>query len=128
MKIKITFKHLDHTEALDQKITEKTNKLKKFFDGNVDVHWTCYVQDGKQFADILLFGSNFEYKARASSDSLYKALDMAIKKIVTQVEKRKSKWKDHMHHKHDEQLKHLIQDNTVLVKVDEDEFYYEESA
>ncbi len=128
MKIKITFKHLEHTEALDQKIQEKTNKLKKFFEGNIDVQWTCWVQEGKHFADVHLFGNNFEYKARAESDSLYKTLDLAIKKITTQVEKRKSKWKDHMHHQKNEQLKYLVQDHSVLVKVDEDEFYYEESA
>ena len=29
MQIKTSFKHLEHTEALDQKIQEKSEKLKK---------------------------------------------------------------------------------------------------
>ena len=37
MKIISTFKQLEHTEALDQKIEAKSQKLKKFFDGNFDI-------------------------------------------------------------------------------------------
>ena len=32
MNIKISFKHLDHTEALDEMIQKKTQKLEKYFE------------------------------------------------------------------------------------------------
>ena len=128
MKIKITFKHLEHTEALDQKIIEKTAKLKKFFEGNVEVQWTCSIKDGKQVADIHLIGSNFEYKATGESDSLYKTLDIAIKKIATQVEKKKSKWKSHLHHKHGDQMKKIMQTSVPEENAEEEASFGDESA
>jgi putative sigma-54 modulation protein len=106
MKIVSSFKQLEHTPALDEKIKSKSQKLKKFFDGNVEVHWTCYVRDdGAHCADIKLLGPNFEYHAGAHSEKLYKSLDLAINKIEKQVSKKKDKWKNHISHKHSPSLK-----------------------
>ena len=101
MKIVSSFKHLEHTPALDDKITSKSKKLKKYFDGNFEVHWTCYIRDdGKHCADIKLLGPSFEYHAQAHSEKLYKSLDMVVSKIEKQVHKKKDKWKQHISHKH----------------------------
>ncbi|MBD65022.1 MAG: ribosomal subunit interface protein [Halobacteriovoraceae bacterium] len=101
MKITSTFKHLEHTEALDQKIQAKSQKLKKYFEGNFEVQWTCFVRDdGAHCAEIKLLGPSFEYHASAHSDVLYKTLDLAINKIEKQVHKKKDKWKNRISKKH----------------------------
>lgn len=106
MKITSTFKHLEHTEALDEKIQSKSNKLKKFFDGNIELHWTCYVRDdGAHCADIKLLGPSFEYHATSHSDTLYKSLDLSVNKIEKQVIKKKDKWKKHLSKKHQPSFK-----------------------
>jgi len=106
MKIINSFKQLEHTPALDEKIHAKSQKLKKFFDGNFEVHWTCYVRDdGAHCADIKLLGPSFEYHASAHSDRLYKSLDAAVNKVEKQVSKKKDKWKSNISHKHHESVK-----------------------
>lgn len=106
MKIVSSFKHLDHTPALDEKIESKSQKLKKFFDGNFEVHWTCYVRDdGAHCAEIKLLGPSFEYHATGHSETLYKSLDLAINKVEKQVSKRKDKWKNKISHKHQPSVK-----------------------
>ncbi|MBL7664924.1 MAG: ribosome-associated translation inhibitor RaiA [Bacteriovoracaceae bacterium] len=95
MRLKISFKHMEHTPDLDEWIHAKTEKLDKYMDGNIDVQWTCYVNSGKHFAEIKLIGPKFEYHAKADSDSMYKTLDLVVDKIETQLKKKKSKWKDH---------------------------------
>lgn len=40
MKIVSSFKHLEHTPSLDEKIERKSQKLKKYFEGNFEVFWT----------------------------------------------------------------------------------------
>ena len=53
MKIVSSFKHLEHTPSLDEKIQSKSKKLQKYFDGNIEVQWTCYVrEDGEHCSDI----------------------------------------------------------------------------
>lgn len=106
MKIVSSFKHLDHTPALDEKIQAKSQKLKKFFEGNFEVHWTCSVRDdGAHCAEIKLLGPSFEYHAAAHSETLYKSLDMAVNKIEKQVSKKKDKWKNRISHKHQPSVK-----------------------
>lgn len=118
MKIKISFKHLDHTTTLDQKITEKSQKLKKYFEGNIDVHWICSVKEGKHHADVHVFGNHFEYFASSHEDTLYKCLDQAISKIGKQVVKKKTKWKDKIHHNGDH-LKNIIQASAPETSVED---------
>lgn len=122
MKIISSFKHLEHTPALDEKIHSKSQKLKKFFEGNFEVHWTCYVRDdGAHCADIKLIGPSFEYHAAAHSDQLYKTLDLAVSKIVKQVGKKKDKWKKKISHKHQPSIK-----DRQLAQGEWDEKYWED--
>lgn len=107
MNVTITFKHLEHTPALDERIREKSTKLDKFFGGNLDVKWVCWVDEqGAQWAEIVLHGPHFECFARASSDSLYKSLDQVMHKAERQVEKHKSKRREHLHTKESQKHKH----------------------
>src|SRR5690554_7220556 len=101
MKIVSSFKHMEHTPSLDEKIEKKSQKLKKFFDGNFEVHWTCSVGErGRQQAEVKIVGPSFEYHASASAEKLYKALDMVIQKIQRQVSGKKEKWRNHISRKH----------------------------
>ncbi len=98
MKITISFKNLEHTNALDSRIRSKTEKLKKYLNGNISVKWTCSINEGFHYADIDLTGPTFSFHAKARSENLYKTLDLAVAKIEKQLSKQKSKWKDHIHH------------------------------
>jgi putative sigma-54 modulation protein len=101
MKIVSSFKHLEHTEALDQQIEAKSQKLKKFFEGNFEVQWTCFIkEDGSHCAEIKLLGPQFEYHASAHAENLYKSFDLVINKIEKQIHKKKTKWKGHISQKH----------------------------
>lgn len=121
MKIVSSFKHLEHTPALDEKIQSKSKKLQKYFEGNIEVHWTCYVrEDGAHCSDVKVLGPNFEYHAGAHSESLYKTFDQAISKIQKQVHKKKDKWKQHISHKHQDSLK-----DQQLAQSEWDEQYWE---
>ena len=124
MKIISTFKHLEHTPALDEKIEMKSQKLQKFFEGNFEVHWTCYVrEDNQHCADIKVIGPAFEYHAGAYSESLYKTLDLAINKIEKQIHKKKSKWKNHISNKHKAGVK-----DQQLAQSEWDEKFWQEKS
>jgi putative sigma-54 modulation protein len=106
MNVTISFKNMEHTPAIDDKIQSKSKKLEKYFEGRVDMKWTCYVEQGKHFADINLVGPHFDFHATADSDNLYKTLDLAVDKIEKQVQKKKDKLRGgKIHHKHDASIK-----------------------
>lgn len=120
MKIVSSFKQLEHTPALDEKIQSKSEKLKKYFEGNFEVHWTCYVRDdGAHCADIKLIGPTFEYHASAHSEMLYKSLDLVLSKVEKQIHKKKDKWKSRISHKHAPSVK----DRQIALLEEDEQFW-----
>lgn len=97
MKLKISFKHLDHTPALDQRIKEKSEHFEKYFEGNVQVQWVCWVHDNEHWAEVKVHGPKFDFFAKASADNMYKTLDLCVEKIERQFEKQKYKYMNKMH-------------------------------
>ena len=125
MKLKISFKHLDHTPALDERIKEKTEKLEKYFEGNLKVEWTCWVHEDKHWADVKVHGPKFDFFAKASADNMYKSLDLVIEKIERQMDKQKEVMKNKLHHdrfntpKYQEIQKKIRDENEVAQELDE---------
>jgi putative sigma-54 modulation protein len=97
MKLKITFKQLDHTPALDERIREKSEKLEKYFQGNISVQWLCWVEDNKHWAEIKVHGPKFDFFAKACADNMYKSFDLVIDKMERQIEKQKDMKRNKMH-------------------------------
>jgi putative sigma-54 modulation protein len=98
MKLRITFKHLEHTPALDERIKEKSERFEKYFQGNVNIHWVCWVKGDKHWAEIKVHGPRFDFFAKACADNMYKSLDLAVEKMERQVEKQKELMRDKLHH------------------------------
>lgn len=92
MKITISFLHLEHTQALDERIREKSLKLAKYFNDKGTMKWNCYVKSGLHYAEVTYHAQSFEYHAKAHSDSLYKTIDIVLEKIEKQVIKKKEKF------------------------------------
>ena len=59
MKLKISFKHLEHTPSLDQRIKEKSEKFEKYFQGNTSVQWTCWVHHEEHWAEVKVHGTKY---------------------------------------------------------------------
>ncbi|HLE11826.1 MAG: ribosomal subunit interface protein [Bdellovibrionales bacterium RIFOXYD12_FULL_39_22] len=120
MNVTITFKHMEHTPALDERIREKSKKLERYFHGNSNVKWTCYTKEGKHFSEVDVSGARFSYHASAGSDNLYKSFDLVIGKIERQVEKKQQIGKDHIHH-HAEKNKEVVILDPDMAWTDHDE-------
>lgn len=87
MKCNITFRNMEHTPALDEKIKDKTKKLNKFFHEDASIDWVCWVQKNEHFAEVKINDGKKHINAHASSDNLYKTVDQIIEKVENQVGK-----------------------------------------
>src|SRR3990167_1686547 len=105
MKIIITFKHIPHTQTLDKMIRHKTMKFRKFFSGNTRVNWICYSNEGIHYSEVKVIGPHFVFHAEASNRMVSKTFDLVLEKIEKQFRKKKTIWKNHIHHKHFPPLK-----------------------
>jgi putative sigma-54 modulation protein len=97
MKLTISFKHLDHTPALDQRIQEKSEKFEKYFQGHTSIQWFCWVQGNNHWAEVKVHGPKFDFFAKGCADNMYKSLDIAVEKMERQIEKQKDIKRNKMH-------------------------------
>ncbi len=123
MKLKISFKHLKHTPALDERIKEKSEKLSKYFEGNTSISWVCWVHGDEHWAEIKVHGPKFDFFAKACADNMYKTLDLCVDKIDRQFEKQKDIFKNRLHKGSSESPKY----KEIQARIrDEDEFQKKE--
>ncbi|MCB9060294.1 MAG: ribosome-associated translation inhibitor RaiA [Halobacteriovoraceae bacterium] len=86
MKFVISFRHMEHTPALDELIKSKSQKLEKFIkDENAELHWTCWVENKTQIAELTLRNHKQDFAAKAQTEDLYKSVDEVIKKMDKQL-------------------------------------------
>ena len=97
MKLKISFKNIEHTPSLDTKIEQKTQKLTKYFNGHTEVQWTCSTSKHGHKAEVKIIGPAFVFHATGKAGSLYQCLDIAVAKIDSQIKKRKEKLRNRLH-------------------------------
>lgn len=85
MDINITFRHMEHTPALDELIKKKTEKLAQIATGAQRFDWTCDVDNKVHRAELQSHINGKDYVAHSESDDLYKAIDLVVKKFKNQL-------------------------------------------
>ena len=85
MKCTITFRNLEHTNSLDQKIKEKSKKVNMHLGNNAEIEWVCWVEDKSQIAEVKVHDGRRNFLAKAESNSLYKTMDQVINKLTNQI-------------------------------------------
>jgi len=118
MKIVTSFLHLEHTESLDERIAEKSEKLKKYFHDKGVLKWSCYVKNDIHYAELSYHAPHCDYHAKAKSDNLYHSLDLVIAKLEKQLYKKKDKF-NKIHREHSE-LSILDREQAWTLRDDED--------
>lgn len=89
MDIQVTFKHVDHSDSLRDYAVEKSEKLKRYFDGKMHLIWT-FDKDGGDFtAHVHVMGNHMDFFAEARANAAYPTVDMVISKIEKQIKKHK---------------------------------------
>lgn len=102
MRIIISGRHLDVTEAIRDYAEKKIGRIKKYFDSIIEIDVTLSVEksksEGEQHtADVLVFANGKKLKARATESILYAAIDEVTDILENQLKKYKEKLKSRQH-------------------------------
>ncbi len=90
MEVKISFRHMDSSPTVEEKIQQKCQRLKKFFAGDFQVSWIC-TADKLPKSDVSVSGEGINCHASAENDSLGKTLDLVLEKLEGQLAKQKGR-------------------------------------
>ena len=95
MNLKISYKHLESTGGIDEVTRKKSEKLKKYFKGKLNLNWNFTVEKQSHIAHCHLTGDHIEFFAEATTTSLYSAIDEVVHHLERQVRKNKEQITSH---------------------------------
>jgi putative sigma-54 modulation protein len=110
MRLNITFRNLEATDALKQYASEKIERVHKYLDRAGEAHVVLSLERHLQHADISIHAGTFLLRGREKSEDMYASIDLAMDKIERQLRRYKEKLKHHhgrerVHHRQ-EMLNH----------------------
>ena len=97
MDLQISFRNMDTSQAIQTFTKEKSEKLKKYFNGRISITWNFSIENLNKVAHCHLVGNNMDYFGEASTSDLHASIDSALERIEKQLRKHKEIVKDHLH-------------------------------
>lgn len=91
MKISITGRHVDITNALNSYIKTKFQKLKKHSENIINIHTILTVEKERMKAEATLKTKNGNLFAANEENNMYAAIDEIVEKLDRQLKKQKEK-------------------------------------
>ena len=91
MKISITGRHVDITNALSSYIKTKFQKLKKHSENIINIHTILTVEKERMKAEATLKTKNGNLFAANEENNMYAAIDEIVEKLDRQLKKQKEK-------------------------------------
>ncbi|MFQ5902878.1 MAG: ribosome hibernation-promoting factor, HPF/YfiA family [Candidatus Binatia bacterium] len=92
VRISVTFRHTQPTDALKRYAEEKAHKIGKYFYHPLDAHMVLSVDSkDRQLAEVTLQTRRLTIHGREETTDLYSAIDLVMDKIERQIRKYKTK-------------------------------------
>jgi putative sigma-54 modulation protein len=95
MRVSVTFRHMDNSDALRRYAEDKIGRLKKYVYSPVDASVILSVEKHRQIAEVVINAEKTTIKGREATDNMYSAIDMVTEKIEKQIKKHKERLVNH---------------------------------
>ncbi len=95
MSLNLAFRKIETTPALKAKIEKRALKFKKFVTYPMDIHVIVSLESKLHCAEITCHAEHRSLVAIAKTKDLYESIDLAAKKIESQLRKQRDKHKGH---------------------------------
>ena len=92
VKVSMTFRHTQPTDALKHYVEEKVHKIGKYFYRPLEAHLVLAVDSKeRQVAEVTLQTRRLTIHGREETTDLYSAIDLVMDKVEQQIRKYKTK-------------------------------------
>jgi len=95
MSVHFAFRQIEATDAIKAKIEKRVEKFRKFITYPVDIHVMLSLEKLTHVAEITLHAEFKSMVGVGKTLNLYESIDLAAKKIETQLRKEREKHKGH---------------------------------
>ena len=95
MRVSITGRHVEITDAIKVYTEKGIEKIRAHFDRVIDVDVILGVEKHRHYAEINLRANGLQANAKGSSEDMYTSIDSALNKIERQINKHKGRIQRH---------------------------------
>ena len=91
MRIIVSGKNMNVTDALRERVIKKLSKFEKFFGPGTEVHATLSVERNRQIIEVTIPFNGVILRAEEVTEDMYTSLDNVIEKLERQMRRQKTK-------------------------------------
>lgn len=91
MKIILSGKNLEITNALREQVNKKVKKLERYFNGDTEVQVTMSVENYRHIVEVTIPFNGVVIRAEESTDDMYASIDKVLSKLERQIHKHRTK-------------------------------------
>lgn len=91
MNTSVRFKNLEPSDALKSYVSEKLNRMEKYFNGPAEANVVLSIEKFRHSADINIMGDRLTINGKEETEEMYSAIDMVLDKLEGQIKKNKQK-------------------------------------
>jgi putative sigma-54 modulation protein len=78
MQIKISFRHIEPSDALKLYVEDKLSRLKKYLEEPVEVHAVLRGEKFRRIAEVSIDASGFRINGAEETDDMYSSIDLLV--------------------------------------------------
>jgi putative sigma-54 modulation protein len=91
MNTSVRFKNLESSEALKSYVSEKLDRMEKYFNGPAEANVVLSIEKFRHSAEINIIGDRLTINGKEETEEMYSAIDMVLDKLEGQIKKNKQK-------------------------------------
>lgn len=95
MNTSVRFKNLEPSDALKSYVSEKLNRMEKYFNGSAEANVVLSIEKFRHSAEINIMGDRLTINGKEETEEMYSAIDMVLDKLEVQIKKSKQKSRDY---------------------------------
>ncbi|MBU5270113.1 ribosome hibernation-promoting factor, HPF/YfiA family [Clostridium cochlearium] len=97
MKITVTGKNIEVTNALRNVVEKKLEKLDKYFKPDIEAQVTLSVEKNRQIIEVTIPFNGVILRGEEANEDMYASIDLVIDKLERQIRKQKTKLQKRMY-------------------------------
>ena len=94
MRVNITFRHMEGTEAIKEHVTKKVERARKFLQGPCEANVVMSVERHLHRCDVTVTAGRLAFKGAEETEDMYTSVDKVMDKIERQIRRSKEREQD----------------------------------
>jgi putative sigma-54 modulation protein len=95
MNTSVRFKNLEPSDALKAYVSEKLDRMEKYFNGSAEANVVLSIEKFRHSAEIHIIGDRLTINGKEETEEMYSAIDMVLDKLEAQIKKSKQKLREY---------------------------------